>query len=93
MDHPLTPRLTTRQPAATTPTCGVGLPSIPGATCGDPAAWHIRWDSSRTPTATLTCQTHMDQYAAHHAWYARHPAGPACSSAKPTWHPGHCTTT
>ena len=90
-DLSVTPRFTGAQPPAEQPTCGTSPPSAPGARCGAAAAWHIRWDPGPDPIAGLACQPHMDQLGRHHTWYARHPAGPACSSPAPTWHETHCT--
>jgi hypothetical protein len=65
--------------------------------CGEPAAWHIRWTPgtesggiTRFP-ASLACDPHMDQIAAHHVWHNRHPATPACAQHDSTWHHDHCT--
>lgn len=90
-----TPRLTARQPPATTPTCGHNLPAVPGAVCGEPAAWHVRWergaDSAASFRASLYCHTHMDLHTRHHAWYDRHPATPDCAAPVTAWGPGRCT--
>lgn len=93
-DLHVTPPLTGHVPPTETPRCGTNLPSMDGVPCGEPAAWHIRWrrgaDTDPTFPAGLACQSHMDQINAAHAWYERHRAGPACSSAGATWRDGHC---
>lgn len=90
----MTPPLTGHMIPTDTPTCGSNLPSTDGIPCGEPATWHIRWrrgtDDDETFPAGLACHAHMEQLARAHAWYDRHHAGPACSSANATWLNGRC---
>lgn len=83
------------QPAAPEPLCGTRNLTLPGSPpCGEPATLHIRWDSdARRPKATLACPTHAEQALSRLAYWAHHPATPACASPSPTWHDTHCTAT
>lgn len=81
-----------RQPATPTPVCGTRDLAMPGQPpCGQPATVHIKWENRPHFKATLHCATHADHALTTLAWYEQHPAGPACSSPSPTWHPNHCT--
>jgi hypothetical protein len=92
----VTPPLTGHQPHSAEPHCTTRLPALNNIPCSEPATWHIRWapgaPDDETFPAGLACDLHMAQIARAHAWYGRHPAGPACSSSTARWQDDRCTT-